>query len=151
MDEAKLIDKLARIEALFAGATTAGERDAAAAARERILERLRSLQGQDPPVEYRFTMTDTWARRLFVALLRRYDLAPYRYAGQRYTTVMVQVSKRFVDETLWPEFEQLSDVLRDHLDDVTSRVISQVFNADVSEVEVKTQSLLEPGANGRRE
>lgn len=148
MDEAKLIEKLARIEALFAGATTPGERDAAAAARERILERLRSLQDQDPPVEYRFTMADAWARRLFVALLRRYGLAPYRYAGQRYTTVMVKVSKRFVDDTLWPEFEQLSDVLQAHLDDVTSRVISQVFNADVSDVEVKTQSALGLGPNG---
>jgi len=80
MDETKLVEKLARIEALFAGATTPGERDAAAAARERILERLRSIQ--DRPIEYRFTMANVWSRRLFVALLPRYDLTPYRYRGR---------------------------------------------------------------------
>ena len=41
MDEARLIDKLRPIEALFAGATTVGERVAAEHARSRILERLK--------------------------------------------------------------------------------------------------------------
>ena len=35
-DEQRLIEKLQRIEALFAGAATPGERDAAAQARDRI-------------------------------------------------------------------------------------------------------------------
>ena len=95
MNEAKLIEKLKLIEALFAGATTPGERVAADAARLRILERLNTFEVADPPVEYKFTLGDLWARRVFVALLRRYDLKPYRYRGQRYTTVMVKVSKRF--------------------------------------------------------
>lgn len=146
MDEAKLIEKLARIEALFAGATTDGERDAAAAARARILERLRAAENADPPAEYRFTMADGWARRLFLALLRRYELKPYRYVGQRHTTVMVKVSKRFIDDTLWPEFEQLFAVLQAHLEEVTTRVISQVLNTDTSEAaEVKPPPSLGPG------
>ena len=40
MDEARLIEKLQRIEALFAGAATAGEKVAAERARQRIVERL---------------------------------------------------------------------------------------------------------------
>ena len=43
MDEEKLIERLRLVEALHAGATTPGERVAAARARERIIERLKLL------------------------------------------------------------------------------------------------------------
>ena len=136
LDEAKLIEKLRLIEALFAGATTAGEKDAADRARQRILERLRSVEVADPPVEFKFTMHDMWQRKVFVALLRRYGLKPYRYRGQRYTTVMAKVSRGFVHETLWPEFQELSSTLRSYLSEVTERVVSQVICQDSSEAAV---------------
>ena len=136
LDEARLIEKLRAIEALYARPGSAGERAAAESARERILERLREVARADPPVEFRFTMADMWSRRVLVALLRRYDITPYRYRGQRHTTVMAKVSKRFVDETLWPEFEALSASLRAYLDEVTNRVVAQVIHADVSEAAV---------------
>jgi len=136
MDEARLIEKLRLIEALFAGATTEGERVSAQHARERILARLRSLEVEDPPVEYKFTMRDMWSRRVFVALLRRYALSPYRYRRQRYTTVMVKVSKGFVDETLWPQYQQLAESLSEYLSEVTDRVVSQVISEDLSEAAV---------------
>lgn len=94
LDEARLIEKLRAIEALYARPGSAGERAAAEGARERILERLRDVAAADRPVEYRFTMADMWSRRVFVALLRRYGIKPYRFRGQRYTTVMARVSKR---------------------------------------------------------
>ena len=119
MDEETLVEKLLLIEALFSGATTGGEKVAAERARQRILERLRSLEREDPPVEFRFSMSDMWQRRVFVALLRRYGFEPYRYKGQRYTTVMARVSTKFVDETLWPEFEAFSSTLRTYLSEVT--------------------------------
>lgn len=136
MDEATLLEKIRKIEALFAGATTEGERDAADAARARLRSRVREAQAEDPPVEYRFTMDSQWSRRLFVALLRRYGLSPYRYHRQRYTTVMVQVSESFVDETLWPEFEELSDTLTAYLDEVTERIIEEAFGGGGAEAEV---------------
>jgi hypothetical protein len=135
MDEARLRAKLQRIEALFAGAATTGERVAAAEARQRILARLHAVERESPPVEYRFRLGDVWARKLFLSLLRRYDLKPYRYAGQRHTTVMVKVSWKFVDETLWPEFQQLSATLRGYLDEVTERVVREVLHGDSSEAE----------------
>ncbi len=76
MDEARLIEKLQRIEALFAGAATAGEQVAAERAKQRIVERLQGWEREDPPIEYRFAMGDMWARKLFVALLRRYGITP---------------------------------------------------------------------------
>jgi hypothetical protein len=133
MDEAKLREKLSLIEALFAGATTPGERVAAGEARRRIQLRLQSIERLDPPIEYRFTLADTWSRKVFVALLRRYDLRPYRYSRQRRTTVMVKVPRAFVDETLWPEFEQISSTMRAYLDEVTDRIVADVIHGDSSE------------------
>jgi hypothetical protein len=52
MDEAKLLEKLRLIEALYAGAATEGEQDAAGRARHRILARLEEWARDDPPVEY---------------------------------------------------------------------------------------------------
>jgi hypothetical protein len=136
-DEQRLIERLQRIEALFAGAATPGEREAAAQARERIRARLQEQQQTDPPVEYSFTLRDEWSRRLLAALMRRYGIQPYRYRRQRYTTVMARVPRRFVDETLWPEFQQLNRTLAAFLAQVTERVISEGIAADASEVEVR--------------
>lgn len=132
------------IEALYAGATTEGEKVAAERARNRILERIKQWEEEDPPVEYRFSMADMWSRKVFVALLRRYGIRPYRYSGQRYTTVMAKVSKRFVDETLWPEYQQFSETLRVYLSEVTDRVVSQVIHQDSSEAEVVQKPLALP-------
>ena len=87
-------------------------------------------------------MNNMWSKRLFVALLRRYGLTPYRYQRQRHTTVMVRVSVQFVDEILWPQFEALDDTLRTYLDEITERVISESIHADQSDADV-IQKLLE--------
>ena len=92
MELDELLETLRRIEALHARTDVPGERQAAAAALEVMRARLARLVQQDPPVEFRFTMSDDWSRRLFTALLRRYGIQPYRYGGQRRTTVMARVS-----------------------------------------------------------
>ena len=83
-------------------------------------------------------MPDDWSRRLFTALLRRYGIQPFRYRGQRYTTVMARVSKSFVDKTLWPEFVELDNVLRAYLSDITDRVIREAIFEDSSEATERT-------------
>ncbi|HEX5657017.1 MAG TPA: hypothetical protein VFX59_07465 [Polyangiales bacterium] len=140
MEEGKLIQKLRDLEALFAGATTPGERAAAGHARERILDRLRAFEKSAPAIEYKFSMVDLWSKQLFLALLRRYQLKPYRYRGQRHTTVMVKVPKPFVDQTLWPQFERASAELRRHLNEVASQVIEQALDAKGGEVEEREQT-----------
>ncbi len=136
LTEAWLIEKLKRIEALHARPGSGGERVAAEKARERLLARLVETAKEQPPVEYKFTMADMWSRRVFVALLRRYGIKPYRYRRQRRTTVMAKVTQSFVDDTLWPEFKALSATLSDYLEDVTNRVVAQVIHDDVSEAAV---------------
>jgi hypothetical protein len=134
-EEARLIEKLRRIEALFARPGTEGERLAAERARQRILARLRESEKQEPTIEFRFSLTDQWSRRLFIALLRRYGITPYRRHGQRRTTIMAKVTDRFVRETLWPEFEALQATLQEYFDEFTSRIIAQALHADTREAE----------------
>ncbi len=135
-EKKELFDKFRRIEALFAGTEFEGERVAAAAAMGRIRERLDRLRETDEPIEHSFRMADGWSRRLFLALLRRYGIRPYRYRGQRRTTVMARVPESFVKTTLWPEFVQLQETLSAYLNDVTERVISECLHGDASDAEV---------------
>ena len=131
--EAQLREKLRKIEALFAGAGTVGERIAAEAALERVRARLAELERRDQPIEMQFSLPDQWARRLFLALCRRYGLKPYRLHRQRLTTVMLRVPKGFVDQVLWPEFQELNAALMHYLNDVTTRVIRDEVHRDTSE------------------
>ena len=131
--EAQLREKLRKIEALFAGAGTVGERIAAEAALERVRERLAELERRDQPIEMQFSLPDQWARRLFLALCRRYGLKPYRLHRQRLTTVMLRVPKTFVDQVLWPEFQELNAALMHYLNEVTTRVIRDEVHRDTSE------------------
>ena len=134
-DVEKLIEKLKRIEALYSGTTNSGERTAADNARHRVKDRIAQYQDLDPPIEYKFTLNNTWSRKLFVALLRRYDIKPYRYYRQRHTTVMVRVSESFVNETLWPEFLELDKELVAHLDAIAEEIINAAVYQDSSEAE----------------
>lgn len=124
-----------KISALFEGATTAGERDAAAAAIDRVRNALAAAERIEKPVETHFKLVDQWNRRLFTALCRRYGLKPYRYPRQRRTTVVVRAPRPFFDKTLWPEYLQIERALHEYLNEATERIIrEEVFgNSDEAE------------------
>jgi hypothetical protein len=138
MNENELIRKLKLIETLHAGAATVGEKEAAFEALRRFQDRLKQEreQQQELPIEYTFTFHDRYQKKLFTALLRRYELKPYRYYRQKHTTVMVHVSKRFVNEVLWQEYLEMSKALGEYLEEATNRVISDAIHSDHSEAEV---------------
>ena len=129
MNEQELVERLRRIQALYLGATTQGERAAAAKAMERVTTRLEQ-ERYTKATEYKFTLSSSFQVRLFVALARRHGLDPYRRKRQRYTTVMLRVSPRYVDEVLWPEFNALSETLQEYLGEVTDRVIAEAVHGD---------------------
>ncbi len=131
--EGTLLEKLRKIEALHAGTTIAGEREAARRAADRIRERLAELRGREVDIELLYSLPDPWKRRLFVALCRRYGLQPFRDSGRRYSTVQVRAPKAFHERTLWPEFLALAEELDAHLDELTTRVIREAIDDDVSE------------------
>ena len=134
-DEAALRDKLRKIEALFAGATTAGEKAAAGAAAERIRARLREEEKREKPVEIRFSLPDPWSRQMFIALCRRYGLRPYRHPRMRRQSVLVRVPQAFLDKVLWPEFQEINAALTEYLAQMTDRVIREVVYKDTADAE----------------
>jgi hypothetical protein len=131
--EEKLREKLRKISALFEGAKTIGERQAAEAAIARIKEAFAATAQTEQPIEVRFTLPDRWQRRLFMALCRRYGLEPYRYMRQRYSTVMVRAPKSFVDATLLPEFVQIKAAPDEYLNEATELIIRQEVYRDTRE------------------
>ena len=131
----ELREKLRKISALFEGATTPGERTAAAAAINRVKDALRKLVTVEQPIEVQFTLPDRWQRRLFAALCRRYGLEPYRYKRQRYTTLIVRAPQSFINRTLWPEYMQLRDALDAYLNEATDRIIREEVFGDAAEAQ----------------
>lgn len=151
MTEEELRDKIRKITMLYERASTEGERQAAAAA----LARLRQAHGEPGPErvypnpftgfkpppkaevylkEMQFSIADPWARRLFVALCRRHGLRPFRYKRQRKTTLMLRVDPLFLDTVLWPEYEELRELLSRYLEEATTRIIQEeVFGEDYEE------------------
>jgi hypothetical protein len=129
----QLRDKLRKIEALFLGAGTAGERLAAEAALERVRAKLVAMEREDPATEMQFSLPDQWSRDLFIALCRRYGLKPYRYRRQRRTTVMVRAPRRFLEQVFWREFRELNADLRAYLHEVTLKVIREEVFPDTSD------------------
>ena len=146
-DEQRLIEKLRRIETLFSRASSDGERVAAEEAASRVQERLAEFRASEL-FEFKFTLPDAWAKALFIALLRRRGVNPYRYSGQRRNTVMARAPKQLVNEEIWPEFQELHETLHSYLNEVTNRVIATAIHGDVSEPEIRKEPReLSPGSS----
>ena len=91
------------------------------------------------PVETRFSVPDIWSRQLFVALCRRYGLKPFRYRRMHQPTIVVKAPKSFVDQVLWPEFQELSKALTTYLAEVTERVIREEVHGETAEAEERDE------------
>jgi hypothetical protein len=139
-DDIQIRERLAKIKALFAGATTPGERVAAKAALERVQQRIDGMPAPqtfaDPPIEYRFSLTNPWSLRLFLALCRSKGLKPYRHPRMRRTSVCVRIGKQAVNTDLWPEYLEMNKVLTEYLGELADHIISDCINADRSDAEV---------------
>jgi hypothetical protein len=72
--EDQLRERPRKVEALYFGATSAGEREAAGAAAERLKAKLDEAARLDPPVEMKFSLPHEWSVRLFIPLCRRYGV-----------------------------------------------------------------------------
>jgi len=139
-DEQQIREKLAKIKALFAGATTAGERQAAQLAMDRIQQRIDGVPPTgpvaDPPVEFRFSLTNPWSLRLFLALCRSKGYKPYRHPRMRQTTVCIRIGKYVVNTDLWPEYLEMNKVLTEYLGELANHIIADCINPDRSDAEV---------------
>jgi hypothetical protein len=140
--EEKVRERLRKIAALYEGAITPGEREAAASALARLRAQLAAISEKlpdepasraEPAIEFQISLTDPWMRRLFLALCRRYGLRPFRYRRQRRSTVIVRAPRSFVDGTLWPEYVELRSALSDYLEEATERIIREEVFGDAAE------------------
>jgi hypothetical protein len=153
-NDKQIREKLAKIKTLFAGATTNGERQAAQAAIERLQQRIDGVPTTgpiaDPPVEFRFSLTNPWSLRLFLALCRSKGYRPYRHPRMRRTSVCLMIGKRAVNADLWPEYLEMNKVLTEYLGELADHIISDCINPDRSDAEV-VAGLPGPAAGGEME
>jgi hypothetical protein len=126
-----LRDKLRKIESLFAGAATPGEKAAAGAAAERIRERLGKTAGTEKSVELKFSIPDVWSRQLFIALCRQ--------------SIMIKAPQSFMEQVLWPEFQELNAALIAYLSEITEKVIREEVHRETGDAE----EVAEPTRIGR--
>jgi hypothetical protein len=138
--EDQLRERLKKVEALYFGATTVGEREAADAALARLKAKLAEAGRRDPPIEMKFSLPDQWSVRLFIALCRRYGLKPFRYPRQRATTVMVKGPRHFLETVLWRQFNELHADLWQYLEQTTERVIRETVHADTTDAETAAEA-----------
>ena len=135
MIEEQLRERLRKVEALYVGAATAGERGAAEAAATRLKAKLEEACRIDKPEEMKFSFPDLWSVRLFIALCRRYGLRPYRYPRQ-HTTVMVKAPRRFFDAVVWQQFNEVHADLWRYFEETTERLIRETISTDSTDAEM---------------
>ena len=128
-----VLEKLRKIEMLYAGTNHPGEKLAAEAAIIRIKQKLASLQQTEPEEVWRFSLDNPWSRSLLIALLRRYGVQPFRRHGQKRTTIMAKMPHTFAEKTFMPEFNELNDVLLRHLDKAAEQIIKSAISNDIEE------------------
>ena len=139
MTEAELKRKLAAIEAMVLGAMTDGERAAA----QHVLETFKQKTPDETCQDWSFTVHDVWARKLFMAMLRKAGLEPFRMRGQRRTTIMTHGRKSLV-ELIWKEFLEANKTLTEYLTEVTDRVIRESLG-EMKDDEARERPALAPG------
>lgn len=102
MTREEIIEKIRKVEALYSGTDSIGEKQAALGA----LVRLQSQLGAVPEKEEEFqvSMPDPWKRQLFLALCRRHGVEPFRRYRQRYSTVMFNCAPSIAKQILWPQY-----------------------------------------------
>jgi hypothetical protein len=130
-----LRDKLRKIEALFAGAATPGEKAAAGAAADRIRARLGQTATTEKSIELKFSIPDVWSRQLFIALCRRYGLRPFRHRRMHRQSIVIKAPKSFMEQVLWPEFRELNAALLAYLSEITEKVIREEVYRETGEAE----------------
>lgn len=140
LSELGLIDKLQKIEALYLGATTVGEKAAAAQMMANVQNKLESYRQEEKTTEWTLTVENQFEKRLLKAILAKHGLSAYRYPRQRYTTLKVMSTKTTINTIIWPQYLEMCKVLESYLDEVTSDVIKKAMGQENSEDEIRQEA-----------
>jgi len=128
-----LLEKIRKIEALIQGAKTQGEKSAAILAKERINKRLIEEE-QIQLKEYALYTQDNWHKKLLLAICRKHGVKPYRYKRQKYTTVMVRIDEKFLNDTLWKEYLEYSELLEKLVEEITDSIIGKIHKDEGEDI-----------------
>ena len=130
-------DKLRKIEALFAGAGNTGREGYSWGqwAPPCLRQRLGQTAGKEKSIELKFSIPDVWSRQLFIALCWRYGLRPYRHPRMHRQSILIKAPKSFMEQVLWPEFQELSAALVAYLSEITDKVIREEVHKETGEAE----------------
>ena len=131
---ADILDKIKKIEALILGATTVGEKIAAISAKQRILDKYPGIEINKQQKEWALRTQDNWHKKLLIALCRKYEIKPYRYARQKYTTVMVKINEEFLNKVLWPEYLEYSKHLEQLMEEIANDLINKIYQPENEEI-----------------
>lgn len=115
--ESALVEKLAEVESKHAAGKSGA--DAIEVIRRQIEER-RAREGE---IEYRCSVADPSMQRVFVAVCERYGIEPYRVPRQRQSTISIRAPRSFIQEILWPLFEEMGRVVEAWLYEKTSELM----------------------------
>jgi hypothetical protein len=127
-----LADKIRKIEALIANTSSEGERRAAELAKKRLREKTLSQ-----PVEYSIRTDGLWKKRLLMALCQKHGLTPYRYPGQKRTTIRVRVSRMFMDQVVWPEYLKYAAAFDELAFDIMNDLVQKIHSVhEEDEIEI---------------
>ncbi len=141
-----LVARLKKVQALYNAPATEGERAAAAAAAMRLQERLKEATGaagagqasgasEGRTQEFQIRIDDAWSRKLFIGIARHHGVHPYRYRGQRRTTLVVRTTEHRIDRIIMPHYREAVAVLRDHFDAIADRVIRETLGQATDDTE----------------
>ncbi len=129
-----LLDKIKKIEALISGAKTDGEKNAAILAKGRILEKFPELEINKNIKEFALYTSNTWHKKLLIAICRKYGIKPYRYYRQKHTTVMVKINTDFLNNVLWKEYLEYSTHLEELVEEITDSLIEKIHKYEEEEI-----------------
>jgi hypothetical protein len=129
------LDKLAKIEALLQRASSEGERQAAAFAKERILSKISDIHNSRP-LEYKISLDSSWKKRLFTTLCAKHGYKTYRYVRQKRTTTQVMIAKDIMDKILWPEFLKYAQLLEELVEEIMKDLTQKIHQVQEEEVEI---------------
>ena len=128
MSEERLREKLRKIEALCR------RHDRPPQVPLRSIRRQFNGRKQERAEEFKFSISDPWSRQLFIVSAAAWH-KPFRYARMHRQTVIVRAPASFVRMTLWPEFEELSQALTSHLDEITQKIIREEVHEATQDAE----------------
>ena len=75
----------------------------------------------------------------------RYGLRPFRHRRMHRQSILIKVPQSFMEQVLWPEFQELNAALIAYLSEITQKVIREEVHKETGEAE----EIDEPSRIGR--